>query len=33
MWIIYVKDRQFVSFPTLESFLVENDIFIDSEFL
>jgi hypothetical protein len=33
LWISYVKDRQFAPFPTLESFLVENDIFVDSEFL
>jgi hypothetical protein len=33
LWIRYVKYRQFAPFPILESFLVENDIFADSEFL
>jgi hypothetical protein len=29
----YVEDRQFAPFPTLKSFLVQNDVFVDSEFL
>jgi hypothetical protein len=33
LWISYVKDIQFAPFPTLESFLVENDVFVDSDFL
>jgi hypothetical protein len=33
LWISYLKDRQFAPLPTLESFLAENDVFVDSEFL
>jgi hypothetical protein len=33
LWIGYEKDRQFALFPTLESFLVENYVFVHSDFL
>jgi hypothetical protein len=33
LWISYVKDRQFAIFPTLKSILVENEIFVNFEFL
>jgi hypothetical protein len=33
LWISYVRDIQSAPFPTMESFLVKNDVFVDSEFL
>jgi len=31
LWVSFVKQRNFLPFPTLESFLVENDLIIEKE--
>jgi hypothetical protein len=33
LWISYIKNSQFAPFPTLESFLMENDISVESQFV